>query len=177
VIGLLKRTLKWQGFLDSILETGKITTMIFAILVGAFIYGYFISVSKLPLILASAFTESGLSKYIILAGILFMYMIIGCFMEFLSMMILTLPIIFPLVTNMGFDPIWFGVIMVIMLEMGQITPPVGLNVYTIKGVAKDVPMETIFRGIVPFWLAMIVCLVILTIFPQIALFLPDQMYK
>jgi C4-dicarboxylate transporter, DctM subunit len=177
VIGLLKRTLKWQGFMDSIIETGKITTMIFAILVGAFIYGYFISVSKLPLTMANTFTESGLPKYLILAGILCMYMIIGCLMEFLSMMILTLPIIFPLVTSMGFDPIWFGVIMVIMLEMGQITPPVGINVYTIKGVAKDVPMETIFRGILPFWVAMILCLVILIVFPQIALFLPDQMYR
>jgi len=177
MIGLIKGKLSWQGIVNSIGETGKITAMIFAILVGAFIYGYFICVSKLPLILASTFTESGVSKYVILTGILFMYMIIGCLTEFLSMMILTLPIIFPLVTKLGFDPIWFGVIMVIMLEMGQITPPVGINAYTIKGVAQDVPMETIFRGILPFWVAMIICLVILTVFPQIAVFLPDQMYK
>jgi C4-dicarboxylate transporter DctM subunit len=177
LIGLLKRKLNRSGFVEAFAETGKITTMIFAILVGAFIYGYFMSVSKLPLFLANEFTESGVSRFIILAGILFMYMIIGCLMEFLSMMILTLPIIFPLVIKMGFDPIWFGVIMVIMLEMGQITPPVGINVYTIKGVAKDVPMWAIFRGILPFWIAMIVCLVILISFPQIVLFLPNQMYQ
>jgi len=90
-------------------------------------------------------------------------------------MIITLPIFYPTILNLGFDPIWFGVIMVIIINMGMITPPIGMNVFVIKGVAKDVPLETIFRGIVPFILAMILCLIILTIFPQIALFLPGLM--
>ncbi len=177
IIGLAKRTLSWQGILNAIVATGKLTAMIFTILFCANIFGYFISSSALPLTLANAFAQSALPPYVILAGILLMYLIIGCFMEFLSMMILTLPIIFPVVKALGFDPIWFGVIMVVMLEMAQITPPVGINVYTIKGVAKDVPISTIFRGIMPFWGAQAICLLLLIIFPQISLYLPQKMYQ
>ena len=176
LIGIMKRTLKWEGIIISIKETAKFTSMIFLIIVGAYIFGYFISVGKLPLQISTYFVESGLSRYTILMGVLFMYLLIGCAMDFFSMMILTLPIIYPLITKLGFDSVWFGVIMVIMLEMGQISPPVGINVFTIKGVAKDVPIKTIFWGILPFWGAMIVCLALLIIFPDIVLFLPKSMF-
>ena len=177
IIGLAKRKLNLQAIFLSIKETGKFTSMIFVIIIGAYIFGYFISIGQLPMKIANYFAESGMSPHTILLGILFMYLIIGCIMDFFAMMILTLPIIYPLILKLGFDPIWFGVIMVIMLEMGQITPPVGINVYTIKGVAKDVPIKTIFWGIVPFWGAMILCLFILILFPQIALFLPTNMFS
>jgi len=131
-------------------------------------------------LLAFVFQSSGLTetfssfilnlpfgKYGTVFIICIMYLILGMFFDSLSMMLLTL--------NLGFDPIWFGVIIVIMMEMSLITPPVGVNVFVIKGVAKDVPMYTIFRGIWPFWIAMLVCLIILSIFPQIALFLPNAM--
>jgi len=92
-------------------------------------------------------------------------------------MVLTLPIVFPVITSLGYDPIWFGVVMVIVLEMGLISPPVGVNVFVVKGFAEDVPMRAIFAGILPFWGAMLVCLLLLVLFPQLALFLPDTMIK
>ena len=175
LIGLLKRKLGMQSIKLSIIESTKITTMIFTILFGAFIFGYFISVSTLPLWVSQNLSEAGLPPYILLIAVVFLYMILGCFMEFVSMMVLTLPIIYPLMLEMGFDPIWWGVVMVVLLELAQITPPVGINVYTIKSVAPDVPIGTIFRGVIPFFVSMLVCIVILSIFPQIATFLPSIM--
>jgi TRAP-type C4-dicarboxylate transport system permease large subunit len=116
-----------------------------------------------------------LSRYLILTLILILYLILGMLMNIIPMIMITLPIIFPLVMSLGFDPIWYGVIMVIMMEMGQITPPVGLNVFVIAGVAKDVPMITIFKGIFPFVLAMVIIIIILTIFPELALLIPNSM--
>ena len=115
------------------------------------------------------------SRYIVLAIIIIIYLILGCFLDAISMMVLTMPVIFPVVKALNFDPIWFGVICVIMMEAGLITPPVGLNVYTLAGVAKDVPMAEIFRGAVPFLIAMIAVVIIITIFPKICLFLPSMM--
>jgi TRAP-type C4-dicarboxylate transport system permease large subunit len=117
------------------------------------------------------------SRYVILAIVVFVYLILGCFLDSLSMMVLTLPVVFPLITTLGFDPIQFGVICVLMMEAGLITPPVGLNVYTLAGVAKDVPMEEIFLGAIPFLISMIGVTVLITIFPKIALFLPEIMSK
>ena len=113
------------------------------------------------------------SKWGVFSGILLMYVILGCIMNIMPAMIITLPLIFPTVLALGFDPIWFGVIMVITMEMGQITPPVGINVFGIAGVAHDVPMVTIFRGIFPFLLMMLLAIGILAVFPQIATFLPS----
>ena len=149
--------------------------MIFTILFGAFIFGYFISVSMLPLWLSRTLSEAGLSPYVLLIAIIVLYLILGCFMEFVSMMVLTLPIIYPLLIAMGFDPIWWGVVMVVLLETAQITPPVGINVFTIKSVAPDIPIGTIFKGVLPFFGTMFVCIALLIIFPQIATFLPSIM--
>jgi TRAP-type C4-dicarboxylate transport system permease large subunit len=109
------------------------------------------------------------------AAVVLLYTILGMFLEGFAILVLTIPIIQPLMVNLGFDPIWFGVMVIIMMEMSLITPPVGVNVFVIKGVAKDVPMYTIFRGIWPFWVAMLVCLAILSVLPQIAMFLPNTM--
>ncbi|MFH1652233.1 MAG: TRAP transporter large permease subunit [Chloroflexota bacterium] len=175
VITLSTRRLSWSKFVGAVVDTGKITSMVFLILIGAMIFGYFLAYTRLPFELAGFVTGLNLPPLAILTAVLLVYLALGCIMDSLSLIILTTPIFLPLILALGFDPIWFGVIFVIILEAGLITPPVGMNVYIIKGVAKDVPMETIFRGILPFLAAMIFCIVILTAFPQIALFLPNLM--
>ena len=149
--------------------------MVFLILIGAHILGYFLAISQIPDQLSILASESGLNSYIVLALLIFAYIVLGCFMEGLAIMVLTIPIVYPLVLDMGFDPIWFGVIITLVMEMSLITPPVGINVFIISGIAKEVPMYTIFRGILPFWFAMLVCIIFLVVFPQIALFLPLTM--
>ena len=155
--------------------TGQNTGMIFIIVIGAYVFGYFLAVTRIPFELAGYMAGLKLSPYIILAGVVLIYTILGMFLDGWAIMVLTIPIIHPMMVNLGFDPIWFGVMVVIMLEMALITPPVGVNVFIIKGVAEEVPMYTIFRGIWPFWVAMLVSLIILTIFPEIALLLPNTM--
>ncbi len=175
VFGLARRRLGWREFKSSLAETGKTTAMVFIIIMGAMVLGYFLAVSRLPYELANFIAGLGVSRYIILAFILVFYLILGCIMDSMAMMLLTVPIFFPLVTVLGFNPIWFGIIIVRVCEMGLITPPVGLNVYIIRGVAKDVPMQTIFRGILPFLIADICHVVLLVAIPQLSLFLPGLM--
>lgn len=175
VIALARRKLTRKAFSEALLDTGQNTSMIIIILVGVFILGYFISMSEIPLQLSSLIVSLEVSRYVILAMILFLYVILGMLMNIIPMIMITLPIFYPTILGLGFDPIWFGVIMVIMMEMGQITPPVGVNVFVIAGVAKDVPMGTIFKGIFPFVGVEVICILILTAFPQIALVLPNMM--
>jgi TRAP-type C4-dicarboxylate transport system permease large subunit len=120
-------------------------------------------------------TGLGLGRYGVLALIMVMYIILGCLMDAMAMIILTVPIIFPVITELGFDPIWFGVIIVMTVELGLIHPPVGMNVFVIKSVVKDVSFATIFKGVLPFVVTDIIRLIILIAFPMIALWLPSQM--
>jgi C4-dicarboxylate transporter DctM subunit len=175
VITLVKRRLTWSNLTDSLAQTTGTTAMVFLILIGAHIFGYFLTLSEIPEQLSILATEAGLNRYVILSIIIVMYIVLGCFMEGLAIMVLTIPIIYPMVLDMGFDPIWFGVMITLVMEMSLITPPVGINVFIISGISKDVPMYTIFRGILPFWFAILACIIILMIFPQFALFLPDTM--
>lgn len=175
VIALIRGQLTWKGLFDALAETTQITAMVFLIVTGATIFGHFMAVTRVPFTLSEWVGGLGISRYVIMAFILSGYLIAGCFMDSLAMVTLTVPILYPVVLKLGFDPIWFGVIIVLVCEMGVITPPVGMNVYVIKGVAPDVPLETIFRGIFPFLIAIIVCTIILVIFPQIALYLPSFM--
>ena len=177
VFSLYTRKMAWHHFVDSLRMTGQTTGMIFIIVIGAYVFGYFLAVTRIPFELADYMSGLEVSPYIILAGVVLIYTILGMFLDGWAIMVLTIPIIHPMMVDLGFDPIWFGVMVVIMLEMALITPPVGVNVFIIKGVAKDVPMYTIFRGIWPFWIAMLVSLFILSIFPQIALFLPNTMSR
>lgn len=172
IFALAKRKLNWQQFYNSLIETARKTAMILLIVAGATIFGHFIAVTTVPSALGEFVAGLNMSKYIIFAGMLVVYLILGCLVDGMSMCILTLPIFFPLITKLGFDPLWFGVVVVIMCEVGVLTPPVGLNVFTIAGIARDIPMHTVFRGVVPFWLTMIVCIAVLAVFPQIATFLP-----
>ena len=177
LITIIKGRLTRDNLRGSLTETAKTTAMVFAILIGANIFGYFLAVSQIPDQLSTWISGLGLNNYVVMALVIFAYIILGCFMEGLAIMVLTIPIVFPMVMDMGFDPIWFGIIITLVMEMSLITPPVGVNVFIISGVAKDVPMYTIFRGIFPFWVAMLVCIILLLLFPQIALFLPVTMVQ
>jgi len=174
-ITIIKKKLTWSNLTSSLAETIRTTAMVFLILIGAHIFGYFLTISQIPEQLSSLATEAGLNRYIILSMLILAYIILGCFMEGLAIMVLTIPIVYPMVLEMGFDPIWFGVIITLVMEMSLITPPVGINVFIISGISKDIPMYTIFRGILPFWFAMLICIILIVIFPQIAIYLPLTM--
>lgn len=174
-ITIIKGRLNRDNLRESLTETVKTTAMVFIILIGANIFGYFLTVSQIPDQLSTWIGELELNRYAVMSLLIFAFIILGCFMEGLAIMVLTIPIVYPMVMEMGFDPIWFGIIITLTMEMSLITPPVGINVFIISGVAKDVPMYTIFRGILPFWFAMLACIILLLIFPNIALFLPTSM--
>ena len=169
------RRLNWQNFKEAVLDTAKTTAMISLIIAGALIFGYFLTVTGVSGAIADFMMGLAVSRYVILLIVIVIYLILGCMMDGIAMILITLPIFFPLIQSLGFDPIWFGIIIVVVVEAGLITPPVGLNVFVIKGVAKDVPMYTIFRGVIPFLLADILLLALLFVWPQIALFLPTTM--
>lgn len=175
LIGLIMRGLSWSKITSSLRDTLRTTCMIFAIIIGAMILNYFLAVTRVPIIIAEATANLPLSNYGILIIILLVYFVLGCVMDSLAMIILTIPIFFPTIIALGFDPIWFGVILVIMIEMALITPPVGMNCYVLSGIAKHIPLGDIFRGIIPFIPAMIIVIAILILFPQVALFLPNTM--
>lgn len=172
IIGVARRTLSWQGFLSSVKDSLKISCMVMVIVTGAIIFGHFMAVTKIPLSLASWVGSLPLPPLATMGVIVALYLIGGCFMDALALVTLTIPILYPVVITLGFNPIWFGVIIVLVTEMGVITPPVGINAYVIKGIADDVPLETIFRGTYPFLAALAVMTGIMIAFPQIALFLP-----
>jgi len=173
LIGIIRGQLSWQGFLSAIKDALRITCMVMVIVAGATVFGHFMAVTKIPFILSDWVVNLPLPPMAIMGVIVVIYLIGGCFMDALALITLTIPIFYPAVIALGFDPIWFGVIIVLITEMGVITPPVGVNVYVIKGIAEDVPLETIFKGILPFLAALVVMIAILILFPQIATFLPN----
>lgn len=162
----------WVASADTLRTTG----MAFFILIGANVFAPFVALSHLPETIAAGMAGLALGAYGTLAVILLGYVVLGMFIEGLSLLVITLPIVFPLIVSLGFDPIWLGVVMVIVLEMGLISPPIGVNVFVVKSIVPDVKMETIFAGIMPFWLAMAIALVFLVLVPDIALLLPNAMF-
>jgi C4-dicarboxylate transporter, DctM subunit len=175
VIGLLRRRLSVDDILRSLLETTRTTAAIFTILIGALLFGYFLTVTQVPQKATEFLTGLGLGRYGVLALIMLMYLVLGCLMDALAMIILTVPIIFPLIKELGFDPIWFGVIIVMTVELGLIHPPVGMNIFVIKSVLEDMKISTIFYGVLPFIVTDLVRLVILIAFPILATWLPARM--
>lgn len=169
---ILRRKFTFKVLLTCLRETLKTSGMIFLILIGAFVFGTFLTASGLPTILANFVTSLNVSRYVVLLVLIILYAIMGCFMDSLAMVMLTVPIFLPIMTELGFNPIWYGVIMIMVMEMGLITPPVGMNVYIVSGVAKDVPLQTIFRGVAPMVIGMLVAVLIVCVFPDIALILP-----
>jgi tripartite ATP-independent transporter DctM subunit len=172
---LWTRKLTRPALVEALLQTVRTTAMVFLILIGAHVFSPFLALSRIPVDLANTLSGFALPALAVLAVLLVAYLVMGMFLEGFAMMVLTVPIVFPIVQALGIDPIWFGIFMVIVLEMGLISPPVGINVFVVKGIAEDVPMGRIFAGILPFWLAMVLCIAMLVAFPQIALVLPNSM--
>jgi tripartite ATP-independent transporter DctM subunit len=173
ILSLLTRRMTWDGFKTSILSTTNTTAMILIIVLGAIIFNKFVAITRLPFALADWAVTLNMPPLAIMSLIIFIYLIGGCFMDALGLILLTVPIFFPVAVKLGFDPIWFGIIITRISEIGVITPPVGMNVYIIKGVAPDVPLSTIFRGIMPFLMADIIAVILLVAFPQIIMWLPS----
>lgn len=172
LIGLGRRQLTWRSFIDAGKEGLQTSCMVLFIITGAVIFGKFMAVTRIPFVLADWLEGLRIHPMGVMVVIIFIYFLGGFFMDSMALIVLTVPIFFPVVMKLGFDPIWFGVILVLTAEMGVITPPVGVNVFVIKGIAPDVPLERIFRGIFPFLWALIIMTIVLMIFPQIATFLP-----
>jgi tripartite ATP-independent transporter DctM subunit len=175
LFGCFKRTLTWQGLIAALDETARTTAMIFFIVIGADLFGYFMALSQMPMRLAAWLSGLHVAPVVILWAIIATYILLGALMDELAMILLTVPIFFPVVTAVGYDPIWFGVIIVVVVQIGLIAPPVGLNVFVIGGMARDVPLATIYRGIMPFLAAQVILLVLLTVWPGLALLLPSTM--
>jgi len=175
LLGVLRGKLDRAGILEALLSATRTAAAVFTVLIGALIFGYFLTITQTPQKLTGFLTELGLGPYGVLALIMLMYLVLGCLMDAMAMIILTVPIIFPVIVQLGFDPIWFGIIIVMTVELGLIHPPVGMNVFVIKSVVHDVSFMTIFKGVIPFVLTDILRLIILIAFPIIALWLPGRM--
>ena len=179
-LAVIKRQLSWKAFVNSLYETLRTSCMVLVLIAGAVVFGKFLAVTRIPFDIANWVSAFDMPPFAIMGTIILIYFIGGCFMDSLALIMLTIPVFFPVVTGMGYDPIWFGIIIVLVTEMGVITPPVGINVYVVYGmcrkIAPDVTLEDVFKGIMPFMLSIIIGITLLFIFPQIILFLPGLMY-
>ena len=173
LIPLVSGQLSWGGFLEGLYSSTRTTCMILMIVAGATVFGHFLAVTTIPNTLSGWVVGLPLPPWGIMLVIMFFFLVGGCFMDALGMILLTIPIFYPVAIAIGYDPIWFGVVIVLVTELGVITPPVGINVYVVSGIAKDVPLEVIFKGAFPFVLTLSAYLVIMLLFPQIALYLPS----
>jgi tripartite ATP-independent transporter DctM subunit len=177
LISIVKRKLNRQNLVEALLEAVRISVMVLFLVAGANVFSYFLALSTIPMQVATWAAGLEVSPYLIHTIIVIIYLFLGCFLDAISMMVLTMPVIFPVILALNFDPIWFGVIAVLMMEAGLIPPPMGLNIFTVAGVAKDTPVETIFRGVAPFLLSIFALVILITLFPGLALFLPNMMMR
>jgi tripartite ATP-independent transporter DctM subunit len=176
IITAVTKRLTWKGLLDSVMETLKISCMVFVLVSGAIIFGRFLAITRLPFMIADFAASLPVSPIVILAIVLLIYLIGGCFVDSLGFLVLTIPIFFPLGVALGFDPIWYAIIITMVTTMGAITPPVGVNIYVIKALAPEIELATIFKSVSYFLLACILCIIILIIFPQIVLVIPNMVH-
>jgi tripartite ATP-independent transporter DctM subunit len=177
LIALFKRKLNRENLPTALQEAVRISVMVLFLVAGANVFSYFLALSTIPMKVAAWTAGLEVSRYLIHAFMVVIYLFLGCFLDAISMMVLTMPVIYPVVLALGFDPIWFGVIAVLMMEAGLITPPMGLNIFTVAGVVKDVSVEEIFRGALPFLLSIFTIVILITIFPKLALVLPNMMFR
>ncbi|HOC67833.1 MAG TPA: TRAP transporter large permease [Candidatus Hydrogenedentes bacterium] len=173
VIALVRRALTWKILVRVLFETLRTSCMVMVIVAGAVIFGRFLAITRIPFELAAWLGGLPLPGAVILLFIILFYLVSGCFVDALALVLLTVPIFYPVVVNLGYDPVWFGVIIVVVTQMGVISPPVGVNVYVVAGIARDIPLTTVFRGAMPFLFALVVAAVVLVFFPQLVLFLPN----
>jgi tripartite ATP-independent transporter DctM subunit len=174
-LALLARTMSWAVFVNCLMETVRTSALIFTILIGAILFNNFLVLSAVPDAIGAWIGGLPFSDIVIMLIILLIYLIMGCALDSLAMILLTIPIFFPVVINLGFDPIWFGIIVVMVVELGLITPPVGMNVFIIKGMAPEVPLSKIYKGVLPFVIAQILLIGLILAFPKIATWLPSTM--
>lgn len=177
LLGLVNRKTPRELLGTSLIDTVKTTAMIFTVLIGAILFNNFLILASVPNLVSDWISGLPLGKTAVLLVIVLMYFVLGCLLDSLAMILLTIPIVFPIVKALGYDPVWFGIIIVMVVELGLITPPIGMNVFVIKGMAKDVPLETIFRGVTPFIIAQVILILALIAFPGIALWLPSTMAR
>jgi tripartite ATP-independent transporter DctM subunit len=175
IIALSRGTLTVRETFQVLRETTNTSASLFAVLIGAWIFSNFVNLAGLPEALLLIVTENAVAPWMVIVLILGIYLVLGCVFESLSMLLLTVPIFFPLIVSLGYDPVWFGIIVVVSVEISLITPPVGLNVFILKGVVGDVSTATIFKGVTPFWIVDLIRLALLVLIPWIALVLPNSM--
>jgi tripartite ATP-independent transporter DctM subunit len=176
LIALARRAITWRSFFEVLAETSRTTATLFTVLIGALIFSSFVNRAGLPDGLRDLVTSFDVAPMVVVFLILMVYIVLGCVFESLSMLLLTIPVFFPLVETLGFHPVWFGIIVVVVTEISLITPPVGLNVFVLSGVLRDVSTSTVFRGVTPFWCADILRLLLLVLVPFFSLFLPNLLY-
>ena len=172
-LAVIQKKLSWKNFLNAIYDTLKTSSMVIMLVAGATIFGHFLALTRIPMEGANLVATLDWPAWAVIMVICFIYLVAGCFIDALALITLTIPIFYPIVSNLGYDLIWFGVIIVLITQLGIITPPVGVNAYIVKGIDSDIPLEEIFIGVIPFVLALIVGIAILVAFPQIATVLPD----
>lgn len=175
LIALFKRKLTFKNLFTALQESVRVSAMVLFLIAGATVFTYFLGLSTIPTQLVEWVAGLAVSRYLILTAILLVYLFLGCFIDAVSMMILTLPVVFPLILQLGFHPIAFGVLCVLMMDAGLITPPMGLNLFTIAGAAKELSMEDIYLGSLPFVIPILIVVVIVSVYPDVALFLPKMM--
>lgn len=175
LVAAWRRSLTWNASREVILQTMNATATVFLIIIGAFVFIPFMSLTELPAQLVTILTSLPIGDIGVLLVVVLIYMFLGMFLEAMAMLVLTIPVVIPIAMALNWDLVWFGIIVVIVLEMGMISPPVGINVFIVKSIAPEVPMARIFAGIWPFWFAMAAMIGLLIIFPQIALFLPQTL--
>ncbi len=176
LISLVRRQITWPGFVKSIYETLRTSCMVLLLVAGAVVFGHFLAVTRIPFNVAQWVGSMDMPGWAVISVIVLVYLLGGCFIDALALIMLTIPIFYPIIIDLGYDPVWFGIIIVLVTQMGVITPPVGINVYVVNGIAKDVPLEKIFKGALPFLGALIVGTAFLVAFPQLVLWLPNLMY-
>ena len=176
LIAVFRRNISWKGFIQSLFETTRISCMILVIVAGATIFGHFLAITRIPFDIAEWVAGFNLPAYAIMALIILVYLVGGCVIDSLALIMLTVPIFYPVVISLGYNPIWFGVVIVLVTQIGVITPPVGVNVYVVSGVARDIPLHVIFKGVVPLLAALIVATLLMLPFPELALWLPNMMH-
>jgi tripartite ATP-independent transporter DctM subunit len=175
-IGLVRRQLTGSNFADSLLQTAKMSAMVIALIVGAFVFNHFLAITRIPFVTGEYIAGLGVNKYVVLLLVLILYIILGMLLDIYSACVLTIPVLYPVMMGLGFDPIWYGVIMVRVMEIGVISPPFAMNIFALAGVTK-VPISKIYRAIIPFLLADFVHLALLCAVPLLSTFLPALMIK
>ncbi|HPS56152.1 MAG TPA: TRAP transporter large permease subunit, partial [Sedimentisphaerales bacterium] len=176
IIAAARKQLTMKMIVQSMKETTRTSCMVMIIVTGAVIFGHFLAVTRIPFTLATSMAALPLPGWMIISIIIFFYLIAGAFVDALALVLLTIPIFYPVVMQLGYDPIWFGVIIVVVTQMGVISPPVGVNVYVVSGIERDVPLQNIFRGAMPFLAALIVAAIVFILFPSICTFLPELIH-